>query len=304
MTHGTVKFFNATKGFGFITPDGEGKDIFVAAASVSSAGIGTLKPGQRVSFEIKPDTKGPVAVNLGRLAEPPRPEPAKDRAVQAPHTDERQGLRFYFDPADQTAQQVLEALRGAGLEPKLIDYMAATPTRDELKSLASLLGKKNQSFVRKYAPLFYDLRLDDRFLSQNEFWDAIVEHPSLINGPIIATAIDANLCGPKSGIKEFLATSFPNAVPAVFPPARTAESTKAEEALPIAQESRAAVESGSSVAKVASKARKVRSTGEAENAGASKKTKSGKPIKRKAAAKSSVTKSAKKPKASKRRPKK
>ena len=63
MTHGTVKFFNAAKGFGFITPDSGGKDIFVSAASVSSAGIGALKPGQRVAFDIKPDTRGPMAVN-------------------------------------------------------------------------------------------------------------------------------------------------------------------------------------------------------------------------------------------------
>ncbi len=54
------------------------------------------------------------------------------------------------------------------------------------------------------------MRLDDRFLSQNEFWDAIVEHPSLINGPIVETANDANLCDPKSGLGAFLKANFPH----------------------------------------------------------------------------------------------
>ena len=73
MSNGTVKFFNAAKGFGFITPDGGGKDVFVPANSVSSAGVSNLKAGQRVSFETEPDSKGPKAVGLKVLAEAPKP---------------------------------------------------------------------------------------------------------------------------------------------------------------------------------------------------------------------------------------
>ncbi|MCC5982397.1 MAG: cold-shock protein [Oceanicaulis sp.] len=66
MTTGTVKFFNTTKGFGFITPDDGGKDVFVHITAVQSAGLAGLNDGQRVSFETEPDTrgKGPKAVNL------------------------------------------------------------------------------------------------------------------------------------------------------------------------------------------------------------------------------------------------
>jgi len=213
MTHGTVKFFNAAKGFGFITPDSGGKDIFVSAASASSAGIGILKPGQRVSFDIKPDTRGPMAVGLSQLAEPPRQLPTQHRAPPELQAEERRQLVFYFDPADDNAQAALEKLRAAGHEPKLVDYVATPLTREQLKALSALLAAKSQGLVKKYAPLFYDLRLDDRFLSQTEFWDAIVEHPSLINGPIVATANDANLCNAKSGVKEFLAANFPHLVP-------------------------------------------------------------------------------------------
>lgn len=63
---GTVKFFNQTKGFGFITPDQGGKDVFVHVTAVERSGIGSLDEGMRVSFDTEPDKrgKGPKAVNL------------------------------------------------------------------------------------------------------------------------------------------------------------------------------------------------------------------------------------------------
>lgn len=64
MTIGTVKFFNTTKGFGFIAPDGGGKDVFLHASAVEAAGIRTLGEGQRVSFDIQPDARGSKAANL------------------------------------------------------------------------------------------------------------------------------------------------------------------------------------------------------------------------------------------------
>jgi CspA family cold shock protein len=64
MAIGTVKFFNATKGFGFIAPDGGGKDVFVHVSAVEAAGIRSLSEGQRVSFDIQPDARGAKAANL------------------------------------------------------------------------------------------------------------------------------------------------------------------------------------------------------------------------------------------------
>ncbi|SMH50985.1 cold-shock protein [Mesorhizobium australicum] len=63
---GTVKFFNATKGFGFITPDGGAKDVFVHISAIEKSGMRTLVDGQKVSFDVEPDRmgKGPKAVNL------------------------------------------------------------------------------------------------------------------------------------------------------------------------------------------------------------------------------------------------
>ena len=64
MTIGQVKFFNTTKGFGFIAPDGGGKDVFVHMTAVQAAGLRGLNEGQKVSFEVKADKRGPKAVNL------------------------------------------------------------------------------------------------------------------------------------------------------------------------------------------------------------------------------------------------
>ena len=55
---GTVKFFNATKGYGFIKPDGSNKDVFVHVTAVERSGMQTLDEGQRISFETQPDPKG------------------------------------------------------------------------------------------------------------------------------------------------------------------------------------------------------------------------------------------------------
>ena len=60
---GTVKFFNESKGFGFITPDGGGKDVFVHANDIRTEG-GTLSENQRVTFEVVQGRKGPQASNI------------------------------------------------------------------------------------------------------------------------------------------------------------------------------------------------------------------------------------------------
>lgn len=63
---GTVKFFNTQKGYGFITPDAGGSDVFVHVTAVERSGIGVLNEGMRISFETEPDKrgKGPKAINL------------------------------------------------------------------------------------------------------------------------------------------------------------------------------------------------------------------------------------------------
>lgn len=65
MATGTVKWFNAQKGFGFIQPSDGGKDVFVHISAVERAGLGRLNEGQKLSFELERDQRGRVsAVNL------------------------------------------------------------------------------------------------------------------------------------------------------------------------------------------------------------------------------------------------
>ena len=64
MATGTVKWFNTTKGYGFISPDDGGKDVFVHITAVEQAGMGSLVEGQRIGFQVIPDRRGMKAVDL------------------------------------------------------------------------------------------------------------------------------------------------------------------------------------------------------------------------------------------------
>ncbi len=57
MATGTVKWFNSTKGFGFIQPDNGGADVFVHISAVERAGLGSLNEGQKISFELEQDRR-------------------------------------------------------------------------------------------------------------------------------------------------------------------------------------------------------------------------------------------------------
>ena len=209
---GSVKFFNAAKGFGFIAPEDGGKDVFVPAASIAASGLSRLKAGQRVSFDLEPDAKGPKAVKLIVLEDAPVPSHApalspvevRQQPMAAPPA--RKSVTVYSDSAtaNGAAEAVLEALSDAGETPLLVEISAAT--RDDLKQLSLLLREADQNLVRRYDPLFLALQLDDRFISESDFWTGIVEHPSLINAPVVTMAGKARICKSAADVKAFLGT--------------------------------------------------------------------------------------------------
>lgn len=64
MSRGTVKWFNDDKGFGFITPDGGGKDLFAHFSAIRDGGFKSLKEAQRVTFDVATGPKGEQAINI------------------------------------------------------------------------------------------------------------------------------------------------------------------------------------------------------------------------------------------------
>ena len=77
MPTGTVKWFNVTKGFGFIAPEDGSKDVFVHISAVERAGLGTLREAQRINYEVRPGRDGRTCGRRAfrrRLGRPPTPE--------------------------------------------------------------------------------------------------------------------------------------------------------------------------------------------------------------------------------------
>jgi CspA family cold shock protein len=90
MTTGTVKFFNETKGYGFIAPDGGGNDAFVHMTAVERAGMRSLRENQRISYDLQQDNRGKMsAVNLKTADEVSQPETSAE-AQPAAAQDEAQ----------------------------------------------------------------------------------------------------------------------------------------------------------------------------------------------------------------------
>lgn len=85
MTTGTVKFFNESKGYGFIAPDGGGNDAFVHISDVESSGMRSLRENQRINYDLKQDNRGKMsATNLKAVDGDASAEPTNEQSAEAP----------------------------------------------------------------------------------------------------------------------------------------------------------------------------------------------------------------------------
>ena len=110
-------------------------------------------------------------------------------------------VTIYHNPNCGTSRNALAAIRMAGFEPRIVDYMKTPPTRDELKDLVVRMNRTVRSIVRKQEPLFRELRLDERDVGEDELLDAMIENPVLINRPIVVTDNAVLLCRPSERVK-------------------------------------------------------------------------------------------------------
>jgi len=111
---------------------------------------------------------------------------------------------IYHNPKCQTSRNVLAALREAGHEPRVIEYLKTPPSKNELKRLIKRMGTKTSDVVRWKEPIARELRLDRDESSDEDLLDAMMEHPILINRPIVVTDDAVKLCRPSETVKELL----------------------------------------------------------------------------------------------------
>ena len=110
---------------------------------------------------------------------------------------------IYHNPKCSTSRNVLGFLRDAGHEPRVIEYLKTPPSKAELKKLIKRMGAKVSDVVRWKEPIAAELGLD-KDSSDEELLDAMMEHPILINRPIVVTDDAVKLCRPSETVKELL----------------------------------------------------------------------------------------------------
>jgi arsenate reductase (glutaredoxin) len=205
MAIGTVKFFNASKGFGFISPDIGGGDIFVHASAFQATGVQSLIEGQRVTYDTEADSKGLKVTKL-ELSIPDEGTAAHPVEHSVPLGAPHKGLviTIYHNPECTTSQNTLKEIQAAGYQPRIVEYLKVPFTRDELKSIATQMKVTVRDLARKTEPLFGELRLDEKDVAEDKILDAMIEHPILVNRPIVTTPDAARLCRPSRMVKSFL----------------------------------------------------------------------------------------------------
>ncbi len=113
-------------------------------------------------------------------------------------------VTIYHNPKCGTSRNVLAILREKGIEPDIVEYMKTPLGKDELKSLFGKMSESVRDVLREKGTPFEELNLSDPNLSDDELLDFIVEHPILLNRPIVVTAKRAKLCRPSETVLELL----------------------------------------------------------------------------------------------------
>ena len=118
--------------------------------------------------------------------------------------DQMPKVQIYHNPARGTSRNTLALIRNAGIEPEVIEYLVTPPSRDELIQLISDAGLSVRDALRKNVDPYTELNLDDAGWSDEKLLDAMLQHPILINRPLVVTELGTRLCRPSEVVLDIL----------------------------------------------------------------------------------------------------
>ncbi|QDG76613.1 arsenate reductase (glutaredoxin) [Labrenzia sp. PHM005] len=113
-------------------------------------------------------------------------------------------ITIYHNPKCGTSRNTLEMIRKAGVEPAVIEYLKTPPSREELVDLISKMNIPVRELLRQKGTPFDDLGLGDDKWSDDQLVDFMMEHPILINRPVVVSEKGARLCRPSEKVLDLL----------------------------------------------------------------------------------------------------
>lgn len=113
-------------------------------------------------------------------------------------------ITIYHNPACGTSRKALELIRNSGVEPKVVEYLKTPLARDELNALIRRMGVRVRDVLRQKGTPYDELGLDDAKWSDEALIGFMVQHPVLMNRPIVVTPLGAMLCRPPETVLDIL----------------------------------------------------------------------------------------------------
>ncbi|UYC13205.1 arsenate reductase (glutaredoxin) [Xanthomonas sp. CFBP 8445] len=113
-------------------------------------------------------------------------------------------ITIYHNPACGTSRNVLGLIRNSGVEPTVIEYLKTPPDRATLQALAAASGQPLRALIRQKGTPYAELGLDDPALGEDALLDAMLQHPILLNRPIVVTPLGTRLCRPSETVLDIL----------------------------------------------------------------------------------------------------
>jgi len=113
-------------------------------------------------------------------------------------------ITIYHNPACGTSRNTLAMIRASGVEPEVIEYLKNPPSRERLLELIAMMGCSARDILREKGTPYLELGLNDAGLPEDALIDAMMQHPVLINRPIVVTAKGVKLCRPSELVLTIL----------------------------------------------------------------------------------------------------